>query len=485
MKNAFNPRNLFLLPLLAALLAMLLAACGGGGGDAATSSTPTGPTLKSIAITPANSTIAVGTTETLVATGTYSDNSTAVLAATNQLAWGVKGSNASVVTATGVVTGLVMGPDTVTATVGSVVGSTAITIKGPWVKVVAGASHTVALKADGTLQAWGSNQWGQLGDGSTNDSAVPVQVSGGFSNWTFIAAGEDHVMAIRADGSLWGWGYNQNGQLGDGTQTNRSAPTKIGTSTDWVFVSAGKSHTVAINKGGVLWAWGRNFNGQLGDNTKVDKLVPTKIGAAVNWSSAAAGATHTLGRRADGSLWAWGGNAKGQVGNGSIVDVPAPVQIGTSTWVSVAAGTLHSVAIRADGALFAWGSNGNGQIGNGGLSTTNVTAPAQILASGLSNWSVIGAGYAHTVALRRDGTLYAWGSNSDGQLGDGLGYDTSSPNQIGTSANWNTVSAGLYHTFGTQTDGTRWGWGRAVEGQQGNGSSGASANAVLTPTKLP
>src|SRR5471032_1173645 len=433
MKNAyaFNLRHLLLIPLLA-----VLAACGGGGGGGASSgTTTTTPTLVSIAVTPANLTMAIGTTQQFVATGTFTDSSTSVLS--TGLTWGVKGSNITIGT-TGIVTGKAVGPDTVTATVGTVVGSTPVTVNAPWRKVAAGGAHTVALKADGSLFSWGSNLQGQLGDGTNTDRVAPVQVqvtaptTGTISPWTMVAAGEEHTVALRADGTLWAWGYN--------------------------------------------------FYGQLGDGTTAAKAVPTKIGAFTNWMSASAGATHTLAVRADGTLWAWGGNASGQVGNGSLVDLHAPLQIGTSTWRAVAAGTLHSVAIRADGALFAWGSNGSGQVGNG--LTTNATAPTQISKTNPSNWTAISAGAAYTVGVRTDGTLWAWGSNSDGQLGDGFGLDTNTPNQIGTVTNWSSaLSAGLFHAFGIRSDGTLWGWGRNVEGQQGNGD--ATGAAVPTPVNLP
>jgi len=483
MKNAyaFNLRHLLLIPLLA-----VLAACGGGGGGSASSgTTTTTPTLVSIAVTPANLTMAIGTTQQFVATGTFTDSSTSALS--TGLTWGVKGSNITIGT-TGIVTGKAVGPDTVTATVGTVVGSTPVTVNAPWRKVAAGGAHTVALKADGSLFSWGSNLQGQLGDGTNTDRVSPVQVqvtaptTGTISPWTMVAAGEEHTVALRADGTLWAWGYNFYGQLGDGTNIDRNVPTRIGSGTGWVFVAAGKWHTIAIDKTGVLWAWGANFNGQLGDGTTAAKSVPTKIGAFTNWMSASAGATHTLAVRADGTLWAWGGNASGQVGNGSLVDLHAPLQIGTSTWRAVAAGTLHSVAIRADGALFAWGSNGNGQVGNG--LSTNATAPTQISKTNPSNWTAISAGAAYTVGVRTDGTLWAWGSNSDGQLGDGFGLDTNTPNQIGTVTNWSSaLSAGLFHAFGIRSDGTLWGWGRNVEGQQGNGD--ATGAAVPTPVNLP
>ena len=485
----FTFSSLLLAPLFA-----VLAACGGGGGDkSSTPSTPAVATLKSIAVAVPNATFPVGGSQTLVATGTFSDGSTKVLNTASGLVWTTKSGGAQVVQAfsTGIVTAKTVGTETINATQDSIVGSVTLTVNAPWTQVSAGGNQTIALKADGNLYAWGSNIAGQLGDGSGTDRNAPVVVSGGNTpTWKQVAVGDQFAVAIRngtttgtgaGGGTLWAWGNNQNGRLGDGTQVNKTAPVQIGKDSDWASVSVGLGHVLAIKTNGLLYAWGRNFNGQLGDGTTVGKLVPTKITIAsaptATWLAVSAGETHSLGIQKDGSLWAWGGNVYGQTGNGGTTDVTTgPVQIGTLSWTAVAAGSFHSVAIRADGTLYAWGQNSSGQVGNSG--SANVSTPVQI--DTVNNWNVISAGGLHSMGVRKDGTLWGWGSNAEGQLGDG-GTDSPIPVQIGSRTNWTTISAGASHSFGMQSDNSLWGWGRNTEGQLGNGTKTTSPLPVNVP----
>lgn len=489
MKRSLNWNTLLLAPVMASVLT-LLAACGGANKDTTTTTTPTTPTtptptLVSIAVTPANPIIALGLTQQMTATGTYSDNKTSAI--TTGLTWSIKGSNLSVNSA-GLVTAKGVGSDTVTATVGNVSGSTDVVIRGQWEALALGGNHTLARNADGTLYSWGWNRQGQLGDTTTIDHAKPALVTGGVSIWRQVAVGELHTLALQSDGTLWAWGYNQNGQLGDGTTVDKSTPVKIGK--DFVFVAAGKSHSMAINKDGALYTWGRNFNGQLGDGTKIDRLVPTKLVTNVNitvngklvpltWTSAAAGASHSLARGLDGSLYVFGGNAKSQLGNGGVTDVSTPAKVGTATWTSIAAGGTHSLAVRSDGTLWAWGDASSGQLG---VATTNtaVTATAPTQVGTASNWASIAAGQAHSLATRTDGTLYGWGSNSNGQVGNDSTIAVPAPVQIGTATAWVSVGAGLQHSGALQKDNTVWLWGRNKEGQQGNGLM----DDLAVPTQL-
>ncbi len=231
-----------------------------------------------------------------------------------------------------------------------------------WASVSTGHTHTVAIKTDNTLWAWGNNTYGMLGDGTTTDRHSPTQI-GADTNWASVsAAGFYHTVAIKTDGTLWAWGNNGSGQLGDGTATDRSSPTQIGADTSWASVSAGNSpavsYTVAIKTDGTLWAWGNNGSGQLGDGTTTDRHSPTQVGADTNWASVAAGGSHTVAIKTDGLLWAWGDNGYGQLGDGTTTSRSSPTQIGADTnWASVAAGTDYTVAIKTDGSLWAWGYN--------------------------------------------------------------------------------------------------------------------------------
>ncbi|OXB94733.1 RCC1 domain-containing protein [Parageobacillus galactosidasius] len=246
-----------------------------------------------------------------------------------------------------------------------------------WKQVAAGYSHTVAIKNDGSLWAWGHNSSGQLGDGTTTNKATPTRI-GTDTDWKQVACGQYHTVAIKNDGSLWAWGYNNYGQLGDGTTTtHRSTPTKIGTNTNWKQVAAGGNHTIAIKNDGSLWAWGYNYYGQLGDGTTVNKTTPTRIGTDTDWKQVACGYDHTVAIKNDGSLWAWGYNGSGRLGDGTTINKYTPTRIGTDTdWKQVAAGSSHTVAIKLTLDVYGWGNNNYGQLGDG--TTTNRNTPTKL-----------------------------------------------------------------------------------------------------------
>jgi len=467
----FKFSTLLLVPVLA-----ILAACGGGGGGSSSTGTPT---LKSITIGSADNatTIAIGAAaKQMTATGQYSDGSSKVLAASGGLVWGPSNSTVLQISTAGNLTGKLVGTDTLTATQDGVTGKLAITVTAPWSGqvgggIAAGGNQTIARKADGNLYSWGENIKGQLGDSTTINRNAPVLVSGGGTSWKQVAVGDQFAVAIRSDGTLWAWGYNQDGQLGDGTQINRTAPVQVGKDKDWNLVAAGKAHALAIKTSGLLYAWGRNDRGQLGDGTTINRTAPLKIGTAV-WLAISAGETHTMGIQTGNDLYGWGGNTYGQVGNLLKVDVPAPVKIGTATLkvTSVSVGAFHSTAITTSGTLYAWGQNTYGQLGNNG--SVDLTSPVQIGTD--NNWSQIAAGAQHTIGVRNDGTLWSWGANTEGQLGTG-GTDVTTPQQVGIANNWKFVAAGRAHSFALKADETLWGWGRNQEGQLGNGQTAAYA----------
>ena len=221
----------------------------------------------------------------------------------------------------------------------------------------AGSCFSLAIKADGSLWAWGVNDYGQLGVGTQGgDHLDPVRI-GASTDWATVAgSSRGHSLALKTDGSLWGWGLNHYGELGDGTTHDRSAPTRIGTGKDWMAIAGGSIIAWPSKTDGSLWAWGLNEAGQLGDGTTEDRLFPTRVGSADDWVAVAAGYYHSLGLRSDGSLWAWGENEHGQVGDGTRSLRSNPTRIGLANdWVAVAAGSGYSLALQSDGSLWAWG----------------------------------------------------------------------------------------------------------------------------------
>ncbi|MCX6063923.1 MAG: stalk domain-containing protein, partial [Caldiserica bacterium] len=192
-----------------------------------------------------------------------------------------------------------------------------------WTTVVAGTYCCLALARDGSLWAWGDNEYGQLGDGTTANRSSPVRV-GTRTDWIVVAAGWEHSLAIARDGSLWAWGWNAGGQLGDGTTTDRSSPVRVGTRTDWIAVAGGIMHSVALARDGSLWAWGFNEEGQLGDGTTTTHRIPGAVGSSPQIAAVTAGSLHSIALARDGSLWAWGGYAQGQLGLGSLPGLNGP-----------------------------------------------------------------------------------------------------------------------------------------------------------------
>lgn len=258
------------------------------------------------------------------------------------------------------------------------------------------------------------------------------------TGWAAIASGASASVAVKTDGTLWVTGTSVNGQLGMSDQVNQLYFTKQGPSTDWAAVAGNLGSYLALKTNGTLWAWGLNTSGVLGDGTIISRSSPVQIGALTNWSKISAGGAGTsYAIKTDGTLWAWGANSSGQLGDGTITAKSSPVQIGSDTnWASVIAGLQSALATKTDGTLWSWGLNGSGQLGSGTL--TPRSSPAQV--GSLTNWSKLYADVSgSSFAIKTDGTLWAWGINTGGKLGDGTSGLKSSPVQIGSLTSWTDI----------------------------------------------
>ncbi|MCL2438614.1 MAG: Ig-like domain-containing protein [Coriobacteriia bacterium] len=360
----------------------------------------------------------------------------------------------------------------------------------------AGTGHTIALQADGSLWAWGANDSGQLGLGDTNPRTVPALISeAGVSGnrWISVVTGTDHTVALRDNGTLYAWGLGDGGRLGTGNATNQLTPTAIDAAgvsgASWVEVAAGSGHTMALRDNGTLYAWGLGGSGRLGTGNVANQSSPTAVSTAgvsgAEWTTISAGNVQSFAIRDNGTLWAWGANGSGRLGLG-LNDVAArntPTAVSTAgvsgaEWTTISAGDTHTVALRDNGAAYAWGWNGNGRLGVGpGDTAHRVGAPTAVSTAGVSGaeWTTISAGGVHTLAIRDDGTLWGWGGNGTGRLGLGNAGNQFVPAVVPTASvsgdDWVTISLGGVsgHTVAVRDDGTFWSWGTNVSGQLGKG----------------
>ena len=348
--------------------------------------------------------------------------------------------------------------------------------------VLGGDAHTLARSDSGSVFAWGDNSAGQLGLGDNQARLEPITVPG-LSGVLAVAAGRAHSLALRADGSVVAWGANAQGQLGVGTQTNHNTPQTVSGLANVVAITAAGDQSFAVRNDGTVWAWGNNDSGQLGDGSNTDRLHPVQLtslsGAGVAVTSVAASATHTLAVDQLGNVWAWGDNSAGQQGDTAVTVRHTPVQVaGVSGVASAAAGSGFSMAIDLNARLFAWGRNDKGQLGDGG--TSNRATPQQITttAGGGAMPVVvrIAAGNDHALALPFFGAPLAWGSNANGQLGNNaVGGTRSAPGAVsGTPSGLRTVAAGSSHSLVRAEAGSVYAWGSNSAGQIGNGASGSA-----------
>jgi alpha-tubulin suppressor-like RCC1 family protein len=300
-------------------------------------------------------------------------------------------------------------------------------------------THACALRVDGSLWCWGTNQSGQLGDGTTDSHASPVRV-GTDTDWAIVAAAQATTCATKRDGSLRCWGANY-----------AILPTRIGTDS-WMRLDTGTGHVCGVKQDGSLWCWGNNNNGELGDGTLIDSSAPVQVGVDTDWADVTAGGARTCALKTDASLWCWGANA---VGDGTPTDRPAPTRIGTDQWAAVSAGGAHTCGRKVDGSIWCWGYGYFGQVGDTTLPADyNQLTPAPVGTD--TSWMALSMGGLHSCALKADGSAWCWGIDLWGELVDGnvmLGSNV--PTATGAGSTFTSITAGAAGTCAVQApDGT-------------------------------
>lgn len=336
---------------------------------------------------------------------------------------------------------------------------------GEVIDVEAGGNHSAALTRDGTLYMWGANSYGQLGEGSTASRKYAIKINSVTAlpehSVKQVSLGGAHSAALTFDGTLYMWGRNSNGQVGDGTRTNVYHPKKIMNNVK--MVACGNEHSAAVTADGSLYMWGANGSGQLGDGTGYVLLTPVKIMDNVKY--VALGSNYSAAITTDNSLYTWGANHNGQLGDGTTTNTNRPGKIMSNIRsVSLSKTGSHSAAIDLDDTLFCWGDNGYGKIGDG--TRTKRYSPVRVA----TNTVLVDLGYSHTVALSADGALYTWGEPGYGRLGNGnTSFVCLSPAR--RMDNIVSAAAGGYHTLALTTDGRVLSCGYNTSGELGNGST--------------
>jgi len=369
------------------------------------------------------------------------------------------------------------------------------------VQVSTGTMHVLALRDDGSLWAWGRNNVGQLGLGNTTDQTTPQRVTGGAGTWSSISAAgcpdarSSYSFAIDTDGNLWAWGRGENGQLGMGTvgtTSNQTTPRQITAGPNrWKSISAGWFFTLGIDEDGNLWAWGRNNFGQLAQGNFSDTIQATPIritSGPSSWQMVGAGRYHAVGICSDANLWTWGSNHLGQLGAGIHMsenlrdarNTPVRITSGAPSWKHLAVGAHYSLAIGTDDSLWAWGAGSLGRLGLGNITENQATL--QRVTGGASSWETVSAGAYHSLGVGSDGSLWAWGRNNYGQVGDGNTVDRISPVRIAVSTTgWQATAVSVFQSFAVDGDGNLWSWGWNEYGKLGKGITTPPPNRPSDP----
>ena len=335
--------------------------------------------------------------------------------------------------------------------------------------------HSINICSGTTAMAWGGNAHGAVGDSTLIDRSSPVAVHG-LTGIKSVVTGAEHTLVLLDDSTVWAFGLNGNGQLGDSTWVNKNYPVQVHGLTGVVNIGAGGNHSFAIRADGTCWGWGQNGSGQLGVGGNSARLIPTQVSGLTNVVAATGGHLFSIFLLADSSVWGTGDKYFGQLANGSSTgSVQTPILIqDLPPIIKISSGAAFSLALAADGIVWAWGNNASYQLGNGqnslgGCNCVDTVAPVHQLTGAID----IGTGGGHSLALKSDGTVWAWGQNTHGQIGDSTVGSKALPVQVHDLTDVAAIGAGSVadHSLALKNDGTTWAWGQNYYGQLGNGTT--------------
>jgi alpha-tubulin suppressor-like RCC1 family protein len=398
--------------------------------------------------------------------------------------WASSDEAVATVTQTGLATAIADGIATITATSEKINGSATLMVEEGGVVILdAGRGHSCAIALDGSAFCWGRNDQGQLGDGTLSDRRRPTPVLGGLT-FVAITAGDFHTCGITTFGEAYCWGLNQFGALGDASQVRRLTPVAVSGGRVFASISAGIQNTCGITTDNAAYCWGQGFFGANGNGSQANALTPQPVSGGHAFASISAGSQYACGVTTAGQGYCWGNGGNGHLGNGSTANRLVPVAVaGQLTFALISTGTLHACGVTTSGEGYCWGLGQFGRLGNG--STANFLTPQHV--SGAIVFSRISAGGFHTCGVAVDGTGYCWGGNVDGSLGTGSALSRSTPGFVAGGLTWASISASgvigppsSAFSCGVTVDNQTYCWGSGNFGSLGNGST----SNRLTPTPV-